>query len=82
MSDKQRLLEAVDRALALANAALEEPSADRLEAARHQARALVPQLANVRRLHLTLAEADRLMRSMHQLQRTLAAVEHRPAPPG
>ncbi len=75
MHDDQSALRAVEKALAFAHAALEEPTPHRVMLAKRYAAQALPQLAGPARPHSSPAEARRLLESAGQLRALLAVVE-------
>ncbi|MCU1281481.1 MAG: hypothetical protein JWM53_5027 [bacterium] len=77
MPRNNKLQPCVERALALAHAALDEPSDDRLAAARSHAD---DALERVRDLDFTLGEARQIVSLVNQLRVVLAVAERRASP--
>ncbi len=78
MREIDRIQGLLERALAFAHAALEDPSEERVGFARRCARELMPEVTRARRRAMTLGEARQLVLRMRQLRTVLAALE-RPA---
>jgi hypothetical protein len=75
MREFERVQQLLERALAFAHAALEEPTAERVGIARRCARELMPEMTRARRRAMTLGEAQRLLARMGQLRAVLAALD-------
>jgi hypothetical protein len=79
MREVNRVQQLLERALAFAHAALEEPTEEREQYARRCARELMPEVTRARRRAMTLGEARQLVLRMRQLRAVLAAVERQSA---
>jgi hypothetical protein len=79
MSRKQNLQSFVERALAFAHAALDNPTDERVTLARVSAD---DALERVRKLELTLGEARQIVLLVAQLRAVLSVVQRRTAPAG
>lgn len=72
----------LERAIALAHAALDEPTPDRVASARRYAGEVFPRLRRIERYAMTLGEARQLAELISQLRSVIAAVDgSRPATP-
>ncbi len=77
MSEAQGLQKLVERALAFAHAAVDEPTTYRILEARAQADKLQPLLGRMKQPPFTLAEANRIVTLMSQLRAVLDVLERR-----
>lgn len=68
------LLQLLDRTLAFAHAAVDEPTLERISMARSHAEAVLPSLRRADRIGFTLAEARQIVFLVTQLKRVLRAV--------
>jgi hypothetical protein len=66
----------LERTLALAHAALEEPTAERVSRARRYAADVFPRLRRMEHYAMTLGEARQLAELITQLRSVIAAVDH------
>jgi hypothetical protein len=77
IDEARELHNAVVRALAFAHAAVDEPSAARVLAARSQAQALLPRLDRLRKPAFTLSQASRIVVLVSQLRAVLEVLDRR-----
>ena len=78
MTPAKTLLDLLERALAFAHAAVEDPSSDRISTARSHAEAVLPKLRRVSRIRATLGEARQIVLLVTQLKRVLSAIDGGP----
>jgi hypothetical protein len=78
--DKKALPHMLERALAFAHRALEEPTPDHVRYAQRYAAWLMPQLERPWRLALTLSEASHVVALVKQLHAVLQAVDRHADP--
>jgi hypothetical protein len=77
MSEKHALQQFLERALAFAHAALDEPTFERLARAERFAGEVLPQVEQLGRFEFTLGEARQIVLLVKQLYAVLAVVERR-----
>jgi hypothetical protein len=80
MNEHKALQQRLQRTLAFAHAALEEPTPERVTHAQRYAREVLPQLSGTDRAALTLGEARHLLQLVTQLRTVLLALEQRMEP--
>jgi hypothetical protein len=80
MIQTDSLQKAIERALALAHAAVDEPSDDRIHEAKRQAAEVLPWIGRMHQTRFTLGEANRILQLMGQLRAVLAVVDRRGTP--
>jgi hypothetical protein len=79
MKDTRPLQRFLEKALAFAHAALEDPSDEHLANAQRYADEVLPRVQRLKQLEFTLAEARQIVLLVVQLRTVLAAVERRGA---
>ncbi len=77
MTEAQDLQKLVERALAFAHAAVDEPTTPRILEARTLANRLLPRLGRVKPPAFTLGEASRIVALVSQLRAVLDVLERR-----
>jgi hypothetical protein len=75
MTETQSMKNFLERTLALAHAALEEPTAERVASARRHAAEVFPRLRRIEKYAMTLGEARQLAELITELRSVIAAVE-------
>lgn len=81
-TQSQSIKSFLERTLALAHAALDEPTPERVASARRHAAEVFPRLRKIERYAMTLGEARQLAELIAQLRSVIAAVDGaRPAIP-
>jgi len=75
MSETESIKHFLERTLALAHAALEEPTAERVASARRHAAEVFPRLRRIDRYGMTLSEARQLAELITELRTVIAAVD-------
>jgi hypothetical protein len=80
MTEAQNLQKLVERALAFAHAAVDDPTAVHILEARSYAQKIVPELGRLRRPSFTMSEANRIVSLVAQLRAVLDVLDRRLAP--
>jgi hypothetical protein len=80
MTDAQSLRKSVEKALAFAHAAVDDPTTYRILEAKSYAEEVLPRLGRMKPAAFTLAEARRMVALVGQLRAVLSVLERRLAP--
>ena len=75
MTETESMKNFLERSLALAHAALDEPTPERVASARRYAAEVFPRLRRIERYAMTLGEARQLAELIAQLRAVIAAVD-------
>lgn len=81
MTESQSLRQSVERALAFAYAAVDDPTAYRILEAQRYADQVLPRLQQLKPPAFTLTEAKRMVALVGQLRALLSVLDDRLAPP-